>query len=974
MEQTFFDLQQALKGELRTDSLHTLMYATDASAYREEPLAVAFPVDNRDIHTIIGFCSSANIPLIPRTAGTSLAGQVVGKGLIVDVSKYLTQIIEINPEERYAIVQPGVIRDELNRVVAKHELFFAPETSTSNRCMIAGMVGNNSCGANSLVYGSARDHIISLKAILHDNSEVEFGALTKAEFEQKLSLQNSEGELYRQIAEMLGNEKLQQEIHTQYPDPSLRRRNTGYALDMLLRSEVFGDPSRKFNFCDLIAGSEGTLCFITEIKVNLSPFPHKHKGLLCIHTNTVMDALNVNLIALKYAPQAVELMDNEILQLTRDNIEQSKNRFFVQGDPGAIVIVEFAEESEAILTEKCAKIEVEARSAGLGTHFPIITGTDMKKVWDLRKAGLGVLSNMPGDAKPVPVIEDTAVNPQVLPQYIEEFNLILKKLKLSCVYHAHISTGEIHLRPVLNLKDPADVELFHTIALETAKLVKRYHGTLSGEHGDGRLRGEFIPLMLGDTVYQAFKVLKKQWDPKGIFNPGKITDTPPMNAFLRYEPGKPTREIDTIFDFSTTGGLLRAIEKCNGSGDCRKTGLAGGAMCPSYQATLDEKNVTRARANILREFLTNSPKKNPFNHKEIYEVLDLCLSCKACKAECPSNVDITKFKAEFLQHYYDAHHVPLRSFIIGNFPYLNTLGSYIPHIFNFFAINLVTGYLLKISLGFASKRSIPTVYKTTLRRWCKKNLKPVEKPIKQVYLFVDEFTDINDTVIGIKAVKLLTALNYEVKIVDHAFSGRTWLSKGMVRKAQKIAEKNVTIFKDLITDETPLLGIEPSGILTFRDEYPELVPSFLVGDAKNIGRNSFLIDEFIATEFQKGNIDASLFSEEEKNILFHGHCYQKALSSTTPTITMMQIPKNYRVEEIKSGCCGMAGAFGFEKEHYETSMKVGEMVLLPTVRNADPSTLITATGTSCRHQIKDGAKKTAYHPVEILFDALREAR
>jgi len=971
MKQTFYDLQQALKGELKTDSLYTLMYATDASAYREEPLAVAFPCDEKDIHTLIDFCSKQNIPLIPRTAGTSLAGQVVGKGLVVDVSKYLTKIIEINPEEHYAIVQPGVIRDELNRVVAKHELFFAPETSTSNRCMIAGMVGNNSCGANSLVYGSARDHIISIKAILHDNSEVVFEPLTKVQFEQKLTLSSAEGELYRGIKTMLDNEELQHEINTQFPDPSLRRRNTGYAIDELLNSSIFSDSDKKFNFCELIAGSEGTLCFITELKINLAKFPPKHKGLLCIHTNSVPEALKVNLIALKQGPQAVELMDNEILQLTRDNIEQNKNRFFVQGDPGAIVIVDLAEESDEILHDKCAKIEADAKNAGLGTHFPLITGADMRKVWDLRKAGLGVLYNMPGDAKPVPVIEDTAVNPQVLPQYIDEFDQILKKYRLSCVYHAHIGTGEIHLRPILNLKNPADVEMFHTIALETAKLVKKYHGSLSGEHGDGRLRGEFIPLMLGDKVYAAFKELKKQWDPNGIFNPGKITDTPPMNESLRYVPGNQTRDIDTIFDFSTTGGLLRAIEKCNGSGDCRKTILAGGAMCPSYQATLDEKNVTRARANVLREFLTNSPKKNPFDHKEIYEVLDLCLSCKACKAECPSNVDITKFKAEFLQHYYDAHHVPLRSFLIGNFPYINLFGSFIPPIYNFFASNVVTGYLLKKSLGFAPKRSIPTVYKITLQNWCKKNLKPLVNPIKKVYLFADEFTDINDTAIGIKAVKLLNALNYEVIVIRHAFSGRTYLSKGMVRKAQKLATKNVLIFKDLISDEIPLLGVEPSGILSFRDEYPELVPSHLVGEAKNIGRNSFLIDEFIATEFQKGNIDAGRFSEEEKNILFHGHCYQKALASTTPTKIMMQIPKNYHVEEIKSGCCGMAGAFGFEKEHFEVSMKVGEMLLLPTVRNADPSTLITDTGTSCRHQIKDGAKKTAYHPVEVLYDALK---
>jgi len=972
MDNIFSELKSKIKGELYTDNIHKLIYATDASAYREIPLGVVYPFDKNDIHTIIKFSSENKITIIPRAAGTSLAGQVVGNGLIVDISKYLTNIIEINNKEKWVIVQPGVIRDELNRITAKDDLFFAPETSTSNRCMVGGMVSNNSCGANSLIYGSTRDHIISIKAILHDNTEVEFHELNQDEFDEKTRLNNSEGDLYRHIEIALKDEKLKSEIETQFPDPILKRRNTGYAIDLLANTTPFGNQKRKFNFCHLIAGSEGTLCFITEIKVNLEPLPPKYRGLLCIHTNSVIDALKANLIALKFKPQAVELMDDEILKLTHQNIEQEKNRFFIQGEPGAIVIVDFAENSDAELQEKCKKIEEQTKTAQLGYYFPLITGDDMKKVWDLRKAGLGILSNMAGDAKPVPVIEDTAVNPELLPQYIEDFNLILKKHRLSCVYHAHIGTGEIHLRPILNLKSKADVELFHTIALETAKLVKKYNGSLSGEHGDGRLRGEFIPLMLGETVYQSFIDLKKTWDPNGIFNSGKITDTPPMNEFLRYEPGVLTKEIDTIFDFSATAGIIRAVEKCNGSGDCRKTILAGGTMCPSYQATLDEKNVTRARANILREFLTNSPKKNPFNHKEIYEVMDLCLSCKACKAECPSNVDITKFKAEFLQHYYDSHNVPLRSFMIGNFPYINKIGSIVPTVFNFFATNLFTSYIIKKALGFAPKRTIPTVYKITLRNWYKKNYKPLKNPLKTVYLFADEFTDINDTPIGIKAIKLLNNLGYEVKIIKHCFSGRTYLSKGLVRKAQKLANKNISIFGDLITDETPLLGIEPSGILTFRDEYIDLAYDELKLSAKKIARNSFLIDEFIASEFQKGNIDDDKFVDDEKNILFHGHCYQKALSSTTHTKIMMQIPKNYHVEEIKSGCCGMAGAFGFEKEHYDVSMKVGEILLLPAVRKAKPNTLITATGTSCRHQIKDGTKKTAFHPVEILYDALKK--
>jgi len=971
MEKELKILKELLKGELYTNDIFKTLYSTDASAYREFPLGVCYPYNKDDIKTVIQFCSEKKIPIIPRTAGTSLAGQVVGSGLVVDVSKYLTKIIEINSTEKWAVVEPGVIRDELNRVVAKNELFFAPETSTSNRCMLGGMVGNNSCGANSLIYGSAREHIISLKAILHDNREVEFKELSKDEFDFKTRLNNSEGDLYRHIENLLKDKEVLDEIDIQFPDKSIKRRNTGYAVDLLSQSNIFRDTNKKFNFCNLIAGSEGTLCFITEVKVKLEPFPPRNKGLLCIHCNSIADALKSNLIVLSYSPQSVELMDNELLKLTYQNIEQHKNRFFVKGDPAAIVIVEFAEHSTNELEEKCRKIEDELKSSGLGYHFPLILGDDMKKVWDLRKAGLGILSNMPGDAKPVPVTEDTAVNVNVLPQYIDEFQDLLKKYKLSCVFYAHIGTGEIHLRPVLNLKTKKDVELFHTIALESAKLVKKYNGSLSGEHGDGRLRGEFIELMLGEKIYEIFKDIKRTWDPQNIFNPGKITDTPPMNTYLRYEADVLTKEIDTIFDFSSTSGILRAIEKCNGSGDCRKTHLAGGTMCPSYQATLDEKNVTRARANILREFLTNSNKKNPFNHKEIYEVLDLCLSCKACKAECPSNVDITKYKAEFLQKYYDSNHTPFRSLVIGYFPYLYRFGAIAPSIYNFFANNVFTSYMIKLILGFAPKRSLPTIYKITLYKWYKKHYTSLSNPQKTVFLFIDEFTNINDAEIGIKAIKLLHRLNYEVKVIKHSFSGRTFLSKGMLRKAKKLATKNILAFKDIISEEFPLLGVEPSGILSFRDEYPELVEAKLKQKAKDIAQNSFLIDEFLASEYQKGNIESELFTTDKKNILFHGHCYQKALSTTTPTKIIMQIPKNYNVEEIKSGCCGMAGAFGFEKEHYKVSMQVGELVLLPTIRNAAADTTITATGTSCRHQIKDGANKKAFHPIEILFEALR---
>lgn len=966
-----YDLKPAFKGDIYTGETMRLLYATDASAYREMPVAVVRPKDKEDIALLIKFANENKVPLIPRTAGTSLAGQVVGSGLIVDVSKYMCRILEINEEEHWVRVEPGVVLDELNKIVAKKALFFGPETSTSNRCMIGGMVGNNSCGAHSLIYGSTREHTLEIKAFLSDGSEVEFKALNKEEFEQKLRGNTLENKIYRQINEILTNKDNQAEIIAQYPDKSLERRNTGYAIDLLLDMQPFTENGENFNFAKLLAGSEGTLAFSTEIKLNLVPLPPKEVALVCIHCNTLKDALKGNIIALKHKPVAIELMDDIIMNLTKDNIEQSKNRFFIEGNPAALLIVEFAMNSRDEIMKAADNLEKDMREAGYGYHFPLVFGDDVKKVWNLRKAGLGILSNIPGDAKPVPVIEDTAVNPEVLPEYIDEFQEILKKYNLSCVYYAHIATGELHLRPVLNLKDPKDVELFHTVALETAKLVKKYNGSLSGEHGDGRLRGEFIPLMIGEKNYQIVKQIKQCWDEHHIFNPNKIVDTPPMNQFLRYEPGKSARKFETIFDFGENENILQAAERCNGSADCRKSEIIGGTMCPSFMATRNENATTRARANILREFLTNSTKSNPFDHKEIYEVFDLCLSCKGCKSECPSNVDVAKLKAEFLQHYYDANGIPLRTRAIAYISHINAIGMIFRPITNFFMSNTFTSGIAKSILGFSQKRDIPLLSKITLKKWAEKNLSKSNAKNGKAYLFADEFTNFNESDIGIKAIRLLEKLGYEVVIPKHLVSGRTFLSKGLIRTAKKIAIQNVLFLKDIISNETPLIGIEPSAILSFRDEYPDLVGKELKSKAKELAKNSLLFDEFFIREIEKGKINKESFTTESKKIKLHGHCQQKSIASTLPTKKMLGFPENYSIEEIPSGCCGMAGSFGYEKEHYELSMQVGELVLFPAIRNTNDDVTLAAMGTSCRCQIKDGTGREALHPVEIMFEALK---
>jgi FAD/FMN-containing dehydrogenase/Fe-S oxidoreductase len=969
MNKALQGLADTLHGELFFDNTMRTLYATDASSYREMPLAVAIPKTKADIARLISFAAANNTSLIPRTAGTSLAGQVVGNGIVVDVSKNFTKIIELNKEEGWVRVEPGVIRDELNLFLKPHGLFFGPETSTANRAMIGGMVGNNSCGSNSVIYKSTREHLLEVTAFLSDGSEVVFNTISNDDFHAKCELDSLEGKLYKSLRSMLSNYDNQQEIRKEFPKKSIVRRNTGYAIDVLVDASPFTAGGPAFNFCNLIAGSEGTLAFITEIKLQVVPAPAKETGLLCVHFNTIDESLRANLIGLKYNPSASELIDHYILECTKENKEQSKNRFFVEGDPGAILVIEFVRETREEILALTNAVEADMRAAGLGYHFPVLFGADTKKIWTLRKAGLGLLSNLPGDEKAVPVIEDTAVDVNDLPAYIRDFNVLLKKHGLYSVHYAHAGSGEIHLRPIINLKTVEGNQLFRTIAEEVATLVKKYDGSLSGEHGDGRLRGEFIKQMVGEKNYKLLREVKYTWDPKGIFNPNKIVDTPSMNSMLRYEPGQSTPAFETIFRFHKQD-ILQHAEQCNGSGDCRKTHLSGGTMCPSYMATRDEKDTTRARANILREFLTHSTQQNRFNHKEIYDVMSLCLSCKACKSECPSNVDMAKLKAEFLQHYYDANGVPFRSTLIANFTASAKLGSIAPGLYNFVMQNKMLGGLIKRAVGFAVERSMPAISKQTLMAWYRKNYVAPQHSVKRVYLFCDEFTNYNDAHIGIKAVQLLTALGYDVVIPVHEESGRTWLSKGLVRKAKIIANKNIELLSAVVSDKSPLIGIEPSAILTFRDEYPDLASDKNLVAAENLAHNSFYIDEFIAKEIQAGNITKEVFTTNAKTIVLHGHCQQKAVGSLADSVTALSLPTNYTVQTIPSGCCGMAGSFGYEKEHYDVSMKIGELVLFPSVRKNASSCSVAAPGTSCRHQIKDGTGEKALHPVEILLEAL----
>ena len=976
-----------------TDSLHKIAYATDASAYREVPFGVAYPESVADIQALIAEAKRLNTHLIPRAAGTSIAGQVVGNGIVVDIKKW-NRILEINPAERWARVQPGVVRDELNLALKPCGLHFSPETSTSNRCCIGGMFGNNSCGTHSLIYGSTRHHVLACKGVLSDGSLFD----TERQDEANPLLEK----IVVQLKGWADDPSIVAQITDAFPDRSLRRRSCGYAID-----EAIADG--KIDLCKLLAGSEGTLAFITEITVSLDPLPPAEKMVVCAHCDTLEKSFQANLVALRHAPVAVELMDGKILELSFQNLEQKRNSFFVRGLPAALVIVEFWGETTQEIDAQAAAFEQEAKESGLVYTCTRVYGADVAKVWDLRKAGLGVLNGMKGDAKPIGVIEDTAVAAERLPDYMKDFQDMLRRLGTSCVYYGHISTGELHLRPILNIKTAEGRKRFREVAFETARLVKKHKGSLSGEHGDGRLRGEFIPLMYGEAVYRMMREVKQTWDPDGVFNMHKIIDTPPMDEWLRFAVGQTYAVEEELcsnktyynwraaFDECKVEGasgvrsqahaLMCSVEQCNGAGACLKSNLTGGTMCPAYKASGDEMRSTRTRANVLREILTRGYEseafagvnqgKSVFEIPELSEVLDSCLACKGCLSECPSNVDMTKLRSEVLQQKYDRLGTPFRSWMVARMAKMEALGAMVRPLYNFFAAWKPSAAIIKRIVRFSADRQIPGLSRRSMRRLVALETRNAPAAGRKVFLFADEFTNHQEAELGLLFVRLLMRLGYSVEIPRHVESGRAAISKGCLKLARKYAVKNVSLLKDIVSEEAPLIGIEPSCILSFRDEYPDLVPAGMRAEARILAGRCLLFDEFLVREAQAGRIRKEAFKETDVEIYLHGHCHQKSLIGVGKCAEMLRLIPGAKVNVIPSGCCGMAGSFGYEKEHYETSMAIGEMVLFPAVREAskrvDKKVVVVAPGTSCRQQILDGTGVRARHPVEVLYDSLQGA-
>ena len=947
------ELRKVVEGEVRFDPMTRLLYATDASIYQIEPIGVVFPRHAGDVQAVLEVANRTGAPVLPRGAGTSLAGQTVGHAIVLDFSRHMNRVLEVNQEEGWARVQPGVVQDELNAHVRPMGLLFGPDTATSNRATLGGMIGNNSAGSHSIAYGKTIDHVLELDLFLSDGSPAVFGPLTPAEVEAKQRGDGLEARIYGAIERIAREQR--EEVLARYP--KLMRRVSGYNLDEFVKG-------RPFNLAKLVVGSEGTLAAVVEAKVRVVRRPPA-TSLAVVHFHELQEALAASPLILETRPYALEMVDKLILDLAKGSLEHTARRArFVQGDPGAILLVEYAGESEAEARAKAETLEARARAGGIGYATVVALDPEAQQnVWKVRKAGQGLLIGMKGERKPIAFVEDTAVEPEKLPEFVSRFKATVERYGTMAGYYGHCSVGCLHIRPLMNLKRADEVARMRAMAEEIVELVMEFGGALSGEHGDGLARGQWNERLFGPSLYQAFREVKAAFDPKGLMNPGKIVDCPPMTEHLRYGPSYQAWEPSTLLDFSGQGGFAAAVEMCNGVGACRKR--LDGTMCPSYMATGDEEHSTRGRANALRAVLSGALPKEEFTGRRLYEVLDLCLECKACKAECPANVDMAKLKYEFLAHYHAAHGLPLRNRLFGRIETLNRLGSRLAPLSNWVARAAPSRWLLERFAGIDRRRPLPAFARQPFTAWFRRHTPGGDGRLGRVALFHDTFVTYNAPAIGIAATRFLEAAGYQVVLPDKRCCGRPLISKGMLQEARAHAAWNVARLLPLVQEGVPVVGLKPSCLLTLRDEYVDLLRS---PEARRVAERSFLLEELLQREDEAWK--GLTFAPGPGKVLLHGHCHQKALAGTAPTVAALR-RAGYEVQEVDAGCCGMAGAFGFEREHYDLSLAIAGRRLVPAVRAAGEGVGVCAPGVSCRQQIEHLTGRRARHPAELLWTALR---
>ena len=998
----FEDLDRILSGSCHSDPLHVMMYATDASVYRNRPKAVVYPKTDQDISIVLRWCAERGISVTPRAAGTSLAGQCISDGVVLDVSRYLNQIIHLDAEQKTITLQPGVVRDELNRFLKPYGLFFGPNTSTSSRSTVGGMVGNNSSGTTSIKYGVTRDKVLALSGYLADGEWVSFyrpGFNPKHQEQRNLpnddlgnKASDSNGRqqnLKDSIIELLSEEKTRQEILQQYPKPSIHRRNTGYAMDLLAAQwDQEGPNPQDLDLLPLLCGSEGTLMVATAITLSLDELPPQHNALVVLQYADMEECMLDVVSAMKHELYTCELIDDVVLDCTAQNSLYTAYRFFVKGTPKAVLFCELRDDTPQGLAHQVDQFCHELNQQNRAYDVQVLHGDDIDKAIKLRIAGLGLLGAMVGDKKAVACIEDTAVSLEDLPEFIGAFTAIMKSFGQKAVYYAHAGAGELHLRPILNLKKDQDKKDFRAITQAVSTLVKQYRGSLSGEHGDGIVRSEFIKEQIGVENYHRLVALKKLFDPQGLLNPGKIVDPWPMDERFRVETTKNAKAINTRYDFSAQQGILSLSEQCNGSGDCRNSHEHQGMLCPSYQATKNERDTTRARANVLREVLSSGDTDiERWGSSALNEAFDLCVGCKACHNECPSKVDMATVKSELQYQRRKLGFSKKWDWFFGN----NTL--YYKYLFKIPAVlrapvnSAFLGGIIKAKYAIAPERSLPKFPKYSFSQRLanaqrqanvQKNMSEtghktadhlglIREKGQRIYLWIDEFSDYLEPEIAQDAYELLVGLGYDVICITGLNSARALLSKGYLDKAKSIIDQNLNYFETHCS-QGPVLGIEPSALYGVRDEYLRLASDQSL--AEKWKTKAFIVEEFLAQEIRSGHITKASFTDQSLKLKLHLHCHQKSLGEVRDTFELLNLPAGYRPTLIPSGCCGMAGSFGFEKEHYPTSIAMAELHVLPAVRRAEPETLIVANGTSCRHQIEDGTERKALHPITVMRRAL----
>jgi FAD/FMN-containing dehydrogenase/Fe-S oxidoreductase len=950
------DLEQHISGEVRFDAVSRALYSTDASVYQIEPLGVVVPRSREDVVRTVDIAARHGVSITARGGGTSQAGQAVGAGIQLDTSKYLNRIIELNVAERWAWIEPGVVLDELNAQLKPHGLRFAPDISTASRATVGGMIANNSSGARSVLYGKTIDHVLELHVVLSDGTVAHFRPLGSVELEAACAATTLEASCYRTVRELAASRR--GEIDRRFP--KVLRRVGGYNLD------EFVDPAAPFNLSKIIVGSEGTLGLVVAARVNLVPLPAA-KAVLTIEFEELLDALAATPLILRHDPSAVEIMDRFILDHAKESpVLDALRRSILLGDPGALLCVEFYGDRAADLPPRIDALERDLADSGHRCRWRrAIAPADQARIWSFREASLGLSMAMKGDDKSLSFVEDTAVAPEKLRDYIERFLRIVRDHDTVAGVYAHASVGCLHVRPVVNLKTADGVRRFESIANAIADLVLEFGGALSGEHGDGLVRGAFTEKMFGPVLYDAFRGVKRAFDPAGIFNPGKIVETPPMTSNLRYGAGYATPNPATFFDYAEHGGMGRAVEMCSGLGACRKT--LEGSMCPSYMATREEKHSTRGRANTLRLAMAGKLGDAGLGDHDVHDVLDLCLECRACKAECPVGVDVARFKSEFLAGYWQRHGMPVRTRVIGHVRSLSAWGSRFAPIANAMAGSGAGRWINEQILGIDRRRTPPAFVRNTFaRRFLGRLPAPSAQPLAPtVVLFNDTFTNFNHPEIGIAAADVLEAAGGGVRLASHGCCGRPLISQGLLEEARAAAQVNVDALFDAASGGERILFLEPSCLSAVREDAPGLLRGEAQRKARVVGDACMLFEDYVEQECAGARLRLDL-KTGPSTVLLHGHCHQKAMGLLPSARALLARIPGATVVDLDAGCCGMAGSFGYAKEHYDVSRQIGERKLLPAARAMEPGSVLVAPGTSCREQVKHFTGVTALHPAQLL--------